>query len=219
MRHEPPGRARAQGTPPRRDRHRAGVPHARLRRRRRGRAGVDGDTARLPLPAGPRPDPRLHLRHGGRRPARGRRRAHRGSRPARGDRSRMSEAARIAVRRAGAADAAVVAGSLARAFDDDPVLCWVFPDAASRPRRMERLFALAAAATAEHGEVWISDDGAAAALWEPPARRRPPLSTVLRMGLAVGTRTPLALRGLRRSEARHPRWPHWYLSTLGTDPP
>ena len=131
----------------------------------------------------------------------------------------MSQATPPRVRRAGGGDIPVVAGSLARAFDDDPVLGWVFPDAASRPRRMERFFALAAAATVEHGEVWMTDDGAGAALWEPPGRRRPPVSTVLRMGAIVGTRTPLAVRGLRGVEAHHPRWPHWYLSTLGTDPP
>ena len=39
------------------------------------------------------------------------------------------------------------------------------------------------------------------------------------MAPIVGVRGPLLLRGFRGVENHHPRWPHWYLGVLGTDPP
>lgn len=122
------------------------------------------------------------------------------------------------MRRAATEDIATISASLARAFDDDPVMAWVFPDAGARQSRLARFFAIEAEATLPQGEVWMSEGGHSAALWSPPGHWRMNLSTVLRVAPLVGARAPLLLRGFRGVEHRHPRWPHWYLAVLGTDP-
>jgi len=125
-----------------------------------------------------------------------------------------------AVRLATTGDVEAVSRSLARAFEDDPVMDWVFPDSSRRLSRLERFFALTMkAAHLRQGEVWISEDSASAALWASPGHWRTSIGELLRVAPILGWRGPLALRGLMRIEARHPRWPRWYLATLGTDPP
>jgi hypothetical protein len=76
------------------------------------------------------------------------------------------------VRKATVADVPRLALALASAFQDDPVIAWVFPDEQRRrrvlPAFMEfRLRRLAL----PHDEVWMSRDGAAAAVWIPPPGR------------------------------------------------
>jgi GNAT superfamily N-acetyltransferase len=72
-------------------------------------------------------------------------------------------------------------------------------------------------------EIWMTGDGAAAAVWVPPPGRGqesrwqrlrllPPLIRFL------GWRTASVLGGLNRMEERHPHDPsHWYLFILGTE--
>jgi len=106
-----------------------------------------------------------------------------------------------------------LAVALASAFRDDPVIAWVFPDQLRRrrvlPAYMEfRLRRLAF----PHDQVWMSGDGAAAAVWIPPPgtwqaprwqrlRLLPPLIRFL------GLRTVSVLGGLNRMEERHPHDP------------
>jgi GNAT superfamily N-acetyltransferase len=127
------------------------------------------------------------------------------------------------VRRATPADVPVIAGSLARAFRDDPVFRWLFPLGHSRVARNEAFFDLELRHLhLRHNEVWTAQDGAAAALWDPPGTWKVPLPTLARTGprllRLLGARTPIGLYGLTRVEARHPEVPHWYLAILGTDP-
>ena len=128
------------------------------------------------------------------------------------------------IRKATLADAPRLAQTLASAFQDDPVIAWIFPD--QRRRRavlaafMEfRLRNLAF----PHDQVWTTTDGAAAAVWFPPPGRWPlPLPQRLRLLPALvrflGLRTASILGGLERMEARHPQdRAHWYLFILGTE--
>ncbi len=127
------------------------------------------------------------------------------------------------IRRAGVAGAARV---LARSFLDDPGWVHVFPEAATRVARTDRLLAL----TIRHGyvdlgESWVVDgDGApaAAAIWAPPGQHALSVRTTIRMlpALAwqIGRRIPPALRLMRVMERGHPDEPHWYLAALGVDP-
>jgi GNAT superfamily N-acetyltransferase len=125
----------------------------------------------------------------------------------------------VQVAKAAPGDVDRIADSLARAFYDDPFTMWALPDDHSRPARLRRFFLVDAALHMRRGEVWAAPDGASAALWAAPGRWRMPISTVLGLAPHVGLRAPLVMRGLRRIESRHPRWPHWYLAVLGTDPP
>ena len=135
----------------------------------------------------------------------------------------MSERPGPPVRRATAADVPALAGTLARAFRDDPVFRWLFPLGHSRVARNTTFFELELRDVhLRHNEVWTAGDGASAALWDPPGRWKVPLTTLARTAPSLvrllGARTPIALLGLSRVEARHPPAPHWYLAILGTDP-
>jgi ribosomal protein S18 acetylase RimI-like enzyme len=128
------------------------------------------------------------------------------------------------VRKATLADVPRLALALASAFQDDPVITWVFPDERRRravlPAFMEfRLRRLAF----PHDQIWMTGDGAAAAAWLPPPGRGqesrwqrlrllPPLVRFL------GLRTASVLGGLNHMEERHPHDPpHWYLFILGAE--
>jgi ribosomal protein S18 acetylase RimI-like enzyme len=130
----------------------------------------------------------------------------------------------LSVRKATLTDAPRLAQALASAFQDDPVIAWVFPDERRRravlPAFMEfRLRELAF----PHDQVWMTAGGAAAAVWLPPPGRWQ-LSRPQRLGLLpalvrfFGLRTASVLAGLERMEARHPDdRSHWYLFILGTE--
>jgi ribosomal protein S18 acetylase RimI-like enzyme len=132
--------------------------------------------------------------------------------------------AALSVRRATLADAPRLAQALASAFQDDPVIAWIFPDQRRRravlPAFMEfRLRNLAF----PHDEIWMTADGAAAAVWLPPPGRWQ-LSPSQRLRLLpalirfLGLRTASVLGGLERMEKQHPYDPpHWYLFILGIE--
>ncbi len=126
------------------------------------------------------------------------------------------------IRRAGPADVGAVARALARAFEDDPVMRWLFPAPATRLVHNEDFFRLRARDLLEHEEVWTTDDHAGGALWALPDRWRTTPRALLRwlpaMSRDLGRRLPLALYGLAKIEQLHPREPHMYLAVLGTDP-
>ncbi|WP_225993337.1 GNAT family N-acetyltransferase [Actinomadura rudentiformis] len=131
------------------------------------------------------------------------------------------------VRRLSADDAKVVAGVLARAFDDDPVWQWIIPEADGRVRRLSLVFELITRKVHQpRGGCEVAGRGSgeieAAALWDPPGEWKVPLSAQLGqlvpLARSFGLRLPAALRALGAIEKRHPKEPHWYLAVLGTDP-
>ena len=129
------------------------------------------------------------------------------------------------VRKATDDDVLALAGALARAFFDDPVLEWMVPDA----RRRERTGPLGFETWLRKmylpkGEVYTDERRAAGALWAPPgAWKLPPaqqLRLLPRMVRIFGARRlPMIMSGLTAIEKQHPDdRPHWYLAVLGTDP-
>ena len=129
------------------------------------------------------------------------------------------------VHKATLADAPRLAQALALAFQDDPVIAWIFPD---EQRRRTVLLAFMEFRLRKlalpYDQVWMTAGGAAAAVWLPPPGRWQ-LSRVQRLGLLpalvrfLGLRTASVLGGLERMEQRHPHDPpHWYLFILGTEP-
>jgi ribosomal protein S18 acetylase RimI-like enzyme len=115
---------------------------------------------------------------------------------------------------------------MARAFHDDPVMAWIFPDEAMRRRRLPPFFASAIRGNMRQGntEVMVTGEHVlGCAIWLAPGTWRPPLrrqlialpSAILRLRsrLAVASTTYGALLAV------HPERPHWYLSGIGTDPP
>ncbi len=129
----------------------------------------------------------------------------------------------IVVLQAQKANIRPLAALLARAFEDDPMMTWLFTDAARRRRRLSPLFELALRhPRVRAGEVYTTADLAGVALWAPPDQWRTPIRNVLRAlpqliwtlrgGLPAAVRTTTAI------ERVHPREPHWYLAVLGTEP-
>jgi ribosomal protein S18 acetylase RimI-like enzyme len=128
------------------------------------------------------------------------------------------------VRSAGDCDVDGMAAALAEAFHDDPVMCFVFGDAAPRPQRYSRPFiAHEGRRHLRHGTVYTADGHPGAAYWDPPGRWKTPLLSLLQLlpllARGAGPRLPAALRGLARMEAIHGEQPeHYYLAMLGTHP-
>ncbi len=123
----------------------------------------------------------------------------------------------------------VTAEVLARAFDDSPIMTHLLPRDRSRTVGMRAFFIAAIVDAHEHGEVWVATvDGTivGGAIWLSPGSYPPGTSRQLRQLLhllAVAPIAPLALvrslKYLRKVEAVHPKAEHWYLATLGVDPP
>lgn len=126
------------------------------------------------------------------------------------------------VRNAVATDVPALVETLARAFDDDPVSCYIFPDPERRPRGLRRFFRLQLRhAYLPRGEVYTTEERRGAALWLTPDSPRPGLRDLvnqLPMVPLLGRRLVPTLELIGILERRHPRGRHYYLATLGTDP-
>jgi GNAT superfamily N-acetyltransferase len=125
----------------------------------------------------------------------------------------------IAVRKASRADVGPLAQALTRAFEDDPVMSWLYPGR----RRMERFFTgYELKLHLPKGSVYTTDDVAGGAIWAPPGEWRTSFGDLVKVapGLTrvTGTRMVRALRTMAAVESKHPEEPHWYLAVLGTDP-
>jgi ribosomal protein S18 acetylase RimI-like enzyme len=127
-----------------------------------------------------------------------------------------------AIRKATLADVPQLAAVLARAFDDDPVAVWNFPDPARRRRALPRFFeAQLRHVYLRDDLVYTTEDVRGGALWSPPGKPPPGLRDIVRLlplVPLVGRQLPRALGSLRVLEAKHPKVPHHYLAVLGTDP-
>jgi ribosomal protein S18 acetylase RimI-like enzyme len=117
-----------------------------------------------------------------------------------------------------------LAGMLARAFAEDPVAMWAFPREGLRERALARFHGTRMRQLLVEEEVWMSADGACAALWAPPGRWRQTPGEEAQIARCfvhprLLPRLPLVTLGWHGMERKHPRGPaHWYLAVLGTDP-
>ncbi|MFJ8076501.1 GNAT family N-acetyltransferase [Streptomyces sp. NPDC096176] len=117
-------------------------------------------------------------------------------------------------------DARLISRTLARAFDDDPMMRWFFPDGASREVGLGRYFSTIFTRQYVHHAVCERTE-AAAAFWVPPeaqAKAVPDAETIQELKNILGDRAPL-LRDAVETAAEHaPQEPHWYLALIGADP-
>lgn len=114
-----------------------------------------------------------------------------------------------------------LARALGRAFQDDPVYAWIFPDPEERARKSPRMFRIFLRQVERHGAI-ITDAGLrGAALWRPPQLsmgRIEELGFNFRMFRLLGARAIDIGRSFVPVERLHPRVPHAYLPLIGTDP-
>ncbi len=128
----------------------------------------------------------------------------------------------VAVRAAVWADADQIAATLGRAFHDDPLICFLLPDEASRAEKMPRLFKLLFKLGLPHGCCDTTAGYEAVALWRPPGAWHIPFYQYITNGAEF-----LGLFGFSGArqvtytmdivEKRHPHEPHYYLQAIGTD--
>ncbi len=126
------------------------------------------------------------------------------------------------VRKASRADVDALARTLARAFDDDPLTTWMFPDPRARHRALPPMFRALLREALAFDEVYTVASGRAAAFWNPPGTFPLDWRANTRMGLTMARlmRHRLLDRaaGLLYFDRHHPSEPHWYLQMLGTEP-
>jgi ribosomal protein S18 acetylase RimI-like enzyme len=129
-------------------------------------------------------------------------------------------------RRANDADAAQLARLFAAAFVSDPVFDWIARRGPKRAAGMERFFFWVLRARAiPFGEVWMAEDGGAAAAWLPPDAPASPGGFVEQLRLMpLFVRLcgfPRLARGSAMAdvmEKHHPKAPHYYLSFVAVAP-
>ncbi|MCL7496186.1 GNAT family N-acetyltransferase [Streptomyces sp. MCA2] len=117
-------------------------------------------------------------------------------------------------------DAPLISRTLARAFDDDPMMRWLFTGPASREAGPGRYFTtLFTRQYAQHGVCERTES--AAAFWVPPEARDkavPDAETVQELQNILGDRAPLFRDAVEAAAEHTPQEPHWYLAVIGADP-
>ncbi|MDQ3677406.1 MAG: GNAT family N-acetyltransferase [Actinomycetota bacterium] len=127
----------------------------------------------------------------------------------------------VSVRHARREDFAPLADVLARAFYDDPVTAWFYPNARRRLMHARRFFAIRLRQLAPQELMWTTPELSGAALWTRPGRWREDTRQslmLLPMLPALLPRIRLVTRAVREIERHHPAEVHFYLSVVGTDP-
>lgn len=124
-------------------------------------------------------------------------------------------------------DIGPAAGVLARAFADDPLYVSIFADEWVRTRRLPGLFAVqlrAAQSGRDHVDVMVAGEQIlGCAVWSPPGARRPSarqqLAVLAAFPFILRSRMGMAIRCFNAIGRARPEEAHWYLSTIGVDPP
>jgi len=130
----------------------------------------------------------------------------------------------VRVRDATATDLPRLAQVLTRAFADDPVTAWCFPDPADRVERLGRFYEeLFLPRMALGRDEILTDDGLrGVASWTPPGEGHvsalDTLRLLPRLAAVCGRGLPRTLRALSYLESQFPGEPHWHLPFLGTLP-
>jgi ribosomal protein S18 acetylase RimI-like enzyme len=127
------------------------------------------------------------------------------------------------IRRLRAPEVPFIAKALARAFEDDPVMSWIFRDDSERAAHLERAFSFFLRKIwLRHEECHATERLFGAALWLPPHKWHLSYGEQLRLlpGMirVVGRSFPRMFSVLNLMEQKHPKEPHYYLAVLGVDP-
>lgn len=116
--------------------------------------------------------------------------------------------------------------TFARAFSPDPMVTWVFPDAAGRTAAARAVMRVLVEYGLCYGRVTASHDAKAACVWIPPGQgvtipgmiRCGMLGVPLRTGLGPFGRFMAANDTMDKIHKARVPGPHWYLFGLAVDP-
>jgi GNAT superfamily N-acetyltransferase len=117
------------------------------------------------------------------------------------------------------ADRRLAIGALTLAFEADPAVRWMYPDAEQFRRFFPDFVEGLGGRAFECGAAYSLDDGSAAALWLPPGTGPDEafLETVLEESVRAREK-PDALAIFEQMAHAHPDEPHWYLPLIGVPP-
>lgn len=123
---------------------------------------------------------------------------------------------------AGGADHPELIETLAQAFQTDPALSWILPDAAHRARALRGLFRTLVPADARAGVALRAPADEAAALWRAPGQAHGGtlefLRTMIPLVATFGTALPRGLKAQAGIDAHRPKGRFWYLHYVGVRP-
>ena len=126
------------------------------------------------------------------------------------------------VRDATWADAVPASETLARAFLDDPLIGHFMPDADRRKAKLPRVFRVLLKLGLPYRACHVTSGCEAVAFWRPPKQWHLSIWDYVKNGpellVAFGGDALRVMSAMDFIEKRHPKEPHWYLQTIGTDP-
>ncbi|MBA4180091.1 MAG: GNAT family N-acetyltransferase [Anaerolinea sp.] len=137
---------------------------------------------------------------------------------------RNREKLQVEVRKATTADAPALTATMARAFDDDPVINWAAAQDKHRARRVYDMMGMGLnRLTMPFGEVYTTDEFQGGACWTPPGKWKLGMLQQLMLvpsmaKVATWRRIPAVMGGMNAIEKKHPHEPHYYLLALGVEP-
>jgi ribosomal protein S18 acetylase RimI-like enzyme len=125
------------------------------------------------------------------------------------------------------ADLKTTCAMMARAFADDPLMTWIFPDEHMRRRRLPAFFAasMRSIGQPENGAelVVAGNSVVGCAIWLRPGAWVPSgwqqLAALPGYIRTLGSRLSVASTSYGALATAHPPEPHWYLAGIGTEPP
>ena len=130
------------------------------------------------------------------------------------------------IRRAEFGDVRELSLVLARAFEEDPFMSWLFPEPTYRLKLVQAWMRVEVANALEMDASWvsmISGEIVAGTIWSPPGRDLHESGTFGQLWyLVLGAnpdRTSELAQGLSMIGSSHPDEPHFYLNTVGVQPP
>ena len=133
----------------------------------------------------------------------------------------MTDTSRGSVRHAVRTDLDDLAATLEDAFFDDPMMHWIYPDAATRPEFSRAFMRVGLDIGFPRGHTYTTGANEGAAIWAPPDIDLFDDATVTQMfevlGEQIGARSEEVGNGLLQLTEHHPHdEPHFYLFILGT---
>ncbi len=122
---------------------------------------------------------------------------------------------RVAVR----ADTDDLFNTLTRAFADDPVVRWVFPDDQQYSRYFPKFARAFGGDAITHGTALVSGQTAGVALWLPPGQAPDEEAVMAVMAETIPKEREVEVNSLFGAlDEHHPHVPHWYLPLIGVKP-
>ena len=123
------------------------------------------------------------------------------------------------VRVASSEDRQPILDLLMLAFDQDPVMRWMFPQARDHVNHFPKFLMGQGGGGIDAGTAFVAGDYAGAALWLPPGMHSDEAALFAAFGPVIEAgRFPDAGAFGAGAAAMHPEDDHWYLAFLGVDP-